>query len=84
MVLADFSLNGAGTIIRITKTMNGQSYLKHLQDHLVPHAKSKIGRNYHLLFNNTPCHKSKVVKNYIQKHKIKIIPFPSSISWYQP
>ena len=56
--------------------MNDQSYLKHLQDHLVPHAKSKNGKNYHLLFNNTPCHKSKVVKKYIQKYKIKIIPFP--------
>ena len=77
MVLAAFLLNGPGPIITITETMNGQSYLKYLQDHLVPHAKSKIGKNYYLLFDNAPCQKSKVVKKYIQKHKIKIISFPA-------
>ena len=48
MVLAAFSLNGSGLIIRITEMMKGQSYLKHLQDHLASCAKSMIGRNYHL------------------------------------
>ena len=77
MVLAAFLLNRPGPIIRIIEMINGHSYLKHLQDHLVPHAKRKIGRNYHLLFDNAPCHISKVVRKYIQKHKIKIISFPA-------
>ena len=51
MVFAGFLLNGPGPIIRITETTNDQSYLKHLQDHLVPHAKIKIDRSYHLLFD---------------------------------
>ena len=62
MISAAFLLNGPGPIIRITEAMNGYSYLKHLQDHLMPHAKSKINRNYHLLFDNAPCHKLKVFK----------------------
>ena len=64
--------------------MNSQSYLKHLQDHLVPLAKSKIGRNYHLLFDNAPCHKSKVVKRYIQNHKINTIIFPTQLADINP
>ena len=71
MVLAAFLLNGPGPIIRITETMNGQSYLKHFQNHLVPHAKSKIGRNYHLLFDNAPCHKSKLLKSIYRSTRSK-------------
>ena len=52
ITLIAFTLNGPGPIIKIAETMNGQSYLNHLQDHLVPHVKSKIDKNYHLLFDN--------------------------------
>ena len=52
--------------------------------HLAFHAKSKICRNYHLLFDNAPCRKSNVVKKYKQKHKIKIIPFPAQSADINP
>ncbi len=58
--------------------MNGKSYKKVLADYLLP--SMRIHRTMVFLQDSTPCHKSKLVMNYLKEsqQQLSIMDWPSN------
>ena len=77
MVWGCFGANGVGRLVEIETTMNGIAYRDIIKKHIRPSAK-KVGlkRGWHMLQDNDPKHKSKIVQSELVKMRIKQINHP--------
>lgn len=73
-----FSAKGTGLLHRITGKMDGAMYRTILKDNLLPSAKKlKIGRGWVFQHDNDPKHTAKATKDWLKKHHIKVMEWPS-------
>ncbi|KAI3637386.1 hypothetical protein MIR68_004035 [Amoeboaphelidium protococcarum] len=60
-----FSKFGFGPLVVVDGTMKGDQYIDVIQTHLLPE-----------LDDNAPCHKPKVVMNFMAQNKVPLLPWP--------
>ena len=72
-----FSSKGVGPLYRINGIMNGAMYREILKNYMSPHL-VKLGiSNFIFQQDNDPKHKSKVVTNYLENKKVRVLSWPS-------
>lgn len=73
-----FSNSGTGRLVSINGTMKSQDYIEILNGNLKKSAMDLgLGRRFTFQQDNDPKHKSKIVTSWLQKNKIKVLPWPS-------
>lgn len=77
MVWGCFSRDGVGPLHLIEGIMNGPKYTEIVQNVMLPHAKSKMAKNWLFQQDNDPKHTSKVAKDCFKSKKIKVLEWPS-------
>lgn len=78
MVWGGFSIKGLVGYYSFTTIMDGPYYVQILQDHLIGTARKQFGRRWRLLQDNDPKHKSRVVKQFLDKEVPEVIDWPSN------
>ena len=74
MVWACFSFHGVGRLVVIDDNINSLKYQQILIENLVPSAKMMGMKNFVFQQDNAPAHSSKLIKNFFEKNKIKLLP----------
>lgn len=77
MVWGCFSRSGVGPLVKIEGKMDRFAYRKILEEHMIPHAKRNMPRNWLFQHDNDPKHSSGHVKELFVKKKIKVLEWPS-------
>ena len=77
MVWGCFSYNGVGPIFKIEGTMTANGYLAILKDVMLPYAEDNMPLLWVFQQDNDPKHKSKLVTEWFQRHKIDVLPWPA-------
>lgn len=78
MLWGCFSSSGPGQLIRIEGIMNSQKYIDILDKNLRKSAKSlKLGVKFTFQQDNDPKHTSKVTKEWMRRHKVTVLEWPS-------
>ena len=78
MVWGCMSSHGMGRIHIVEGTMKSQQYIEVLQTRLLPQAREWFGEDYVFQQDNTPCHTSRMLKNFFQEEGILVLPWPSN------
>lgn len=78
MVWACFSWNGLGPLIIVDGTMNAKKYLALLAD-IKDTLFQQFGDLNGLIYqqDNAPCHKAKVVMDWLKKENVPLLPWPA-------
>ena len=74
-----FSKHAFGPIVNVNGSMNGEKYKQFIEEYLLPEldaAKHLIGGNWRLMHDNAPCHRSRVVTEYLNEKCIEFIEWP--------
>lgn len=77
MVWGAFSSAGVGPLVRIEGTMDAVLYRSILAEHMLPYAKKNMPRGWLFQQDNDPKHTSKLVKEFFNKNKVRVLDFPS-------
>jgi transposase len=81
MVWGVFSAAGVGPLVRLHGSVNSAIYKALLEEHLLPHLKRKKPRSKQqqpiFMQDNAPCHKSKIVMNFLEAKKIDVMKWPA-------
>jgi len=78
MVYGAITSTGQYLLCRVHGAMNGASYLKLLQEKVIPWITSIYpDGNYHYLQDNAPCHKAKVVMDWLRMSNVPLIEWPA-------
>jgi transposase len=78
MLWGCFSAQGTGQLHRIEGRMDGAMYREILSDHLLPSARAlKMGRGWTFMQDNDPKHTAKATQEWLRKHHIKVLEWPS-------
>lgn len=77
MVWGCFSLRGMGPLHRICGIMDRFVYMDILTNVMLPYARQKLGRAFIYQEDNDPKHRSKVVKEWFDRHRVTRMDWPS-------
>jgi transposase len=77
MVWGCFSRDGLGPLHLINGIMDGPMYKEIIDRVMLPHAKNKMPRGWIFQQDNDPKHTSKVLKDFFDKKKIRVLQWPS-------
>ena len=70
-----FSKLGLGPLVALQGTMNAQNYVELLRDTVLPEL-SAAGRPMTFMQDNAPCHKARVVMNFLAENTIETLDWP--------
>lgn len=77
MVWGSMAASGVGELVFIEKNMNASMYLNILRHDLLRSVRSlHLAKDWILLQDNDPKHKSKIVMNWLKKNVPTVLPFP--------
>uniref|UniRef100_A0A1I7XAQ8 DDE_3 domain-containing protein n=1 Tax=Heterorhabditis bacteriophora TaxID=37862 RepID=A0A1I7XAQ8_HETBA len=78
MVWAAFNRNGSGRLHIVEGIMDSTSYVRILENNLLPYARSqRLGRDWIFQQENYPKHSSNITKRWLHQKKIINIEWPS-------
>lgn len=78
MLWGCFSASGTGNLVKVEGIMKKEQYEKILNENLKQSAvRMGLGRRFVFQHDNDPKHTSLLVKNYLQKSKVKVIDWPA-------
>ena len=77
MVWGCFSANGAGPLHRVQGKMDAAIYHDIISKVLVPYGSLNMPNDWIFQHDNDPKHTAGLVKNYLHKKKIRVLPWPS-------
>lgn len=77
LVWGCFSRDGIGPIHKIDGIMDQHMYLDICKNVMLPHAKDKMRRGWIYQQDNDPKHTAKLVKEFFQKKKLRVLDWPS-------
>ena len=66
-----------GMMLRVETRMDRFSYLRVLEDGLVPSAGAMRGLDYSFMHDNAPCHRAHVVSDWLEEQEITILSWPA-------
>ena len=69
------SKNGPGPLVPIQGTMNAARYVDILNNHVLPNAE-RFPNDWVLQHDNAPCHRARLVTNFLTQHGIQALPWP--------
>jgi len=69
--------NGLLSFKVITGNLNSDGYIKLLSESAVPLIKLNYGENWYLQEDNSPVHKSRKVKDFMEKSRISVLDWPA-------
>jgi hypothetical protein len=72
-----FSGRGMGPLHHVEGIMDRYKYKEILETKMLPHATGCLGKNYLFQQDNDPKHKSKLVAEWFQEHRVKVMDWPS-------
>jgi transposase len=72
-----FSGRGMGPLHHVEGIMDRYKYKEILETKMLPHATRCLGKNYLFQQDNDPKHKSKLVAEWFQEHRVKVMDWPS-------
>lgn len=78
MAWGSFSIRGLVGYHSFTTIMDGPYYVQILQDHLILNARKQFGRCWRLQQDNDPKHKSRIVKQFLDKEVPETMDWPSN------
>lgn len=70
-----FSKLGLGPLVALEGSMNAEKYVELLKDVLLPELQA-AGRPMVFMQDNAPCHKARVVMDYLAENNIETLPWP--------
>ena len=70
-----FSKLGLGPLVALQGNMNAQKYLELLQDTIIPEL-AAAGRPMVFMQDNAPCHKARIVMDFLDENNIETLPWP--------
>jgi transposase len=70
-----FSKLGLGPLVAIEGTMNSEKYIEILSDYVLPEIQA-AGQHMVFMQDNAPCHKSRVVKQFMDEKNIETLDWP--------
>ena len=70
-----FSQLGLGPLVAIQGTMNSQNYLELLRDYVLPELNA-AGQPMIFMQDNAPCHKARVVMDFLAENNIRTLNWP--------
>ena len=76
MVFGMFSSQGTTPLVRLQTRVNAQIYKNIVQDHVVPIIQNSGFDRATFMQDNAPCHKAKVVMNYLSEQDFEIMDWP--------
>ncbi len=68
-----------GPLLYITGSINGEKYIEVLKNLLLPElkvAREQYGDNFKLMHDNAPCHRSAIVKTFLNENQVEFIDWP--------
>lgn len=68
--------NGLGDLVPITGSMNQHQYLSTLNDTAFPNGDRLIGESFILQQDNAPCHKSRMITNFLKNVGVGTLDWP--------
>jgi hypothetical protein len=74
-----FSANGLGPLVALEGNQNQHSYLKTLQDYLLPEieaARNEFGVDMVFMQDNAPCHKTNLIMDFLRDNEIRTLDWP--------
>jgi transposase len=77
MVWGCFSRNKIGPLHRIQGVMDQIKYKEIIKDHMIPHAKASMQKNWIFQQDNDPKHTAQSVKHFFQLNNIQVLEWPS-------
>lgn len=77
MVWAGIGFNGKTDLVVIDVKNNGDIYCETLQNNLFTFARRIAGNNWIFQHDNSSIHRSKVVKQWFEKKKVRVLDWPS-------
>ena len=79
MFWGSFSKLHTGRLKALEETMNGEKYIQMIEDELIPefnHAKSHFSGDWRLMQDNAPCHRARIVKEFLRRNEVQFIDWP--------
>lgn len=74
-----FSKAGRGPLIPLDASLDSRGYVELLKEHLLPYirtAKQEFGVDMILMQDNAPCHKAKIVTNFLVQNNVQTLDWP--------
>lgn len=72
-----FSRDGMGPLVRIDGIMDATKYKGILQRQMLPHAREYMAPNWIFQHDNDPKHTSGLVKRYLERQQVRVLPWPA-------
>lgn len=72
-----FSDNGVGPLVEINGNMDATMYRNILQEHMLPFARKNMPKGWIFQHDNDPKHSSRLVKNFLETKKVRLLDWPS-------
>lgn len=69
--------DGPGPLVAIEGTMKAASYLETLQDAALPFLQQNGLANFLWQHDNAPCHKARIVTEWLAEHQVQVLPWPA-------
>ena len=76
MIWGCISGDDKGMLVRVRGTMNQFQYLDVLENAMIPSAWSMRGLNFRFMHDNAPCHKAKLISNWMREENIQCEEWP--------
>lgn len=70
-------MEGALRLKVIDKRMDSNKYIELIDNHFVPSANSLFAKDFILLQDNAPCHRSKQTMAHLREEEIEVFPWPA-------
>jgi transposase len=70
------SARGTGNLIRLTRTMNAETFQEFLEDNIIPNMRELVGRNGFLLLDNAPPHRARTTTQWFQDNRVNLVRIP--------
>jgi predicted transcriptional regulator/transposase len=77
MIWAGFSKAGKTSLEFVSDTMNSSIYIDVLEKNLIPFIDQHHQENHIFQQDNAPCHKSKLTKEWLNEHEIRVMNWPA-------
>ncbi len=75
-----FSYFGLGPLVRVDETMDSEKYIGTLQKYVLPEleaAKEEFEVDLVYMQDNAPCHKSRIVMDFLDAHRVPVMSWPA-------
>lgn len=77
MVWRMISGNGVGPLVRLHGKVNAAVYKHLVKDHVLPVLRNSTKQSSIFMQDNAPCHKAKVVMNFLEAENIAVLDWPA-------